>query len=191
MSPLVFDLALKLDPASLAGGWRILHAYGSPNPQDSALSEDGTVMKVRRLGAGGQEAAADKTHVIIKHHSSETLSGMERWGTGSQELPTPCAPPQIHTLFPSPKTEEGVKGGVLLLRMKPPPAGAGAPAPLALTVTYRDRTGTPFSSRKDVPLPDWVQAGTGAGAPAAPVYESSGIRKAVALARYVDALQSW
>ena len=32
VSPLVFDLALKLDPASLAAGWRILHAYGSPNP---------------------------------------------------------------------------------------------------------------------------------------------------------------
>ena len=54
VSPLVFDLALKLDPASLAAGWRILHAYGSPNPQDSALSEDGTVMKVcpgGRVGA--------------------------------------------------------------------------------------------------------------------------------------------
>ena len=47
-SPLVFDLALQVDAASLAGGdgWRILHVYGSPNPNDTALSGDGTVMRV-------------------------------------------------------------------------------------------------------------------------------------------------
>lgn len=48
VSPLVFDLALRLDRASLEAGWKILHAYGSPNPQETALSEDGTVMKVRQ-----------------------------------------------------------------------------------------------------------------------------------------------
>ena len=52
-SPLVFDLSLAVDSASLAtggdtGGWKILHVYGSPMPNDTALSSDGTVMKVGR-----------------------------------------------------------------------------------------------------------------------------------------------
>ena len=46
VSPLVYDLTLRLDPASQAAGWKILHAYGTPNPQDTAVSQDGTVMKV-------------------------------------------------------------------------------------------------------------------------------------------------
>ena len=45
VSPLVFDLALKVAQASLAGGWKILAAYGSPNPEETRLSEDGSIMK--------------------------------------------------------------------------------------------------------------------------------------------------
>ena len=47
--PLVFDLTLAVDNSSLAGGdngWRVLHVYGSPNPNDTALSGGGTIMKV-------------------------------------------------------------------------------------------------------------------------------------------------
>ena len=76
---------------------------------------------------------------------------------------------------------------MLLLRLKAPPAGGDAPPPLAITVSYRDRNMAPFSSRKAVLLPDWVRAGAGA----VPVFQSTGVRKAVALARYMDALQSW
>jgi hypothetical protein len=50
---------------------------------------------------------------------------------------------QINTLFPSPKTEEGIKGGVVLLRMRPPVAGANS-TPLQLSVTYTDREGKQF-----------------------------------------------
>ncbi len=49
--------------------------------------------------------------------------------------------PQVNTLFPSPKTEEGIKGGVVLLRMRPPTTGN---RPLQLTVTYTDREGKQF-----------------------------------------------
>lgn len=27
-------------------GWKILHVYGSPNPDETALNSDGTIMKV-------------------------------------------------------------------------------------------------------------------------------------------------
>ena len=47
----------------------------------------------------------------------------------------------MSTLFPSPKTDQGIKGGVVLLRMKPPAAGN---APLQLTVTYTDRQGKQY-----------------------------------------------
>lgn len=44
------------------------------------------------------------------------------------------------TLFPSPKTEEGIKGGVVLLRMQPPPGTTLATAPpLKLSAAYTDR----------------------------------------------------
>ncbi|PSC74536.1 Cell surface [Micractinium conductrix] len=148
VTPLVFDLSLAVDSASLAtggdtGGWKILHVYGSPMPNDTALSSDGTVMK-------------------------------------------------IQTLFPSPKTDQGVKGGVVLLRMRPPTAGA-ASRPLALTVAYSDRTGKSFSTQRAVELPAGLAAAAagGGGAGFLTYYQSSGVRKAVLLARYADMLQGW
>lgn len=46
----------------------------------------------------------------------------------------------MHTLFPSPKTEEGIKGGVVLLRLAPPAGTAIAAAPpLRLEACYQDR----------------------------------------------------
>ena len=52
-SPLVFDLALQVvtsganSSSADDSGWRILHVYGSPNPNETALSSDGTIMRVR------------------------------------------------------------------------------------------------------------------------------------------------
>ncbi len=109
----------------------------------------------------------------------------------------------------------------MLLRMRPPAEARAAAAPLSLTATYRDRSLQLFSSSKQVPIPQellaWEVAPTGADAGAggesscregeecaegaganaesagavAPLFQSTGVRKAVALARYVDALQSW
>ena len=63
----------------------------------------------------------------------------------NQTFLTPCPAAalqtQVHTLFPSPKTEEGVKGGVVLLRMLPPEGGE---APLGLEVSYVNREGDKF-----------------------------------------------
>lgn len=53
MTPLVFDLSLKIADDSLAAdggeGWKILAVYGSANPNDTALNSLGTIMKARRF----------------------------------------------------------------------------------------------------------------------------------------------
>lgn len=52
----------------------------------------------------------------------------------------PAPPPQVSTLFPSAKSEEGIKGGVVLLRMRPPPGtDARTAPPLRLSARYADR----------------------------------------------------
>ncbi|KAI8474497.1 MAG: hypothetical protein J3K34DRAFT_407955 [Monoraphidium minutum] len=149
VSPLVFDLELRVDPSSLAaasndgasktssagGGWRVAHVYGSPDTKEGE-GQDGSIMKVL-------------------------------------------------TLFPSPKTEEGVKGGVVLLRMTPPPGTTVATAPpLKLSAKYTDRSGKAFDTVRTVQVPADAKKG-------GPYFQSSGVRKAVALARLSDGLQSW
>lgn len=138
VTPLVFDLSLSVDPASTAAGWRMLAAYGSPNPNDTALGGNGTIMRV-------------------------------------------------NTLFPSPQTEEGIKGGVVLLRMAPPNTSnsdASANAPLKLSVSYTDRAGSSHNSLRSVELPEQLTNGL-------EFYQSTGVEKAVVLARYTDLLQTW
>ena len=109
--------------------------YGSPNPNDTALGGNGTIMRAS-------------------------------------------------TLFPSPKTEEGVKGGVVLLRLAPPAAGANAP--LQLAVTYSDRGGREHATRRTVGLPAEALAATAAGEQ--PFYGSTGVQKAVLLVSLVALL---
>ncbi|EFN50705.1 hypothetical protein CHLNCDRAFT_28788, partial [Chlorella variabilis] len=47
VTPLVFDLSLAVDPGSLGEqGWKVLHVYGSPNPNDTALNAAGTITQV-------------------------------------------------------------------------------------------------------------------------------------------------
>ncbi|KAL4859210.1 Sister chromatid cohesion protein PDS5 B-B [Chlorella vulgaris] len=139
VTPLVFDLNLAVDPGSLGpDGWKVLHVYGSPNPNDTALNSNGTVT-------------------------------------------------QVNTLFPAPKTEEGIKGGVVLLRMRPPTAGN---APLQLTVTYTDRAGQTFSNQRTVAVPEEVLPAAADGGDGT-YFDSNGVRKAVLLARYTDILHDW
>lgn len=152
--------------------------------------------------------------------------------------PSHC-PLQIDTLFPSPKTEQGIKGGVVLLRMSPPQGGS---RPLQLAVGYTDREGRQYrcvwgvgwgqgrmrwwvepgwrwplascscapvnrcpallwrpgsgppprrccSTKRTVGLPE--QAATASSGGGGSFFESSGVEKAVLLARYTDILHDW
>eukprot|EP01025_Chloroclados_australasicus_P027868 TRINITY_DN2757_c0_g1_i5.p1 TRINITY_DN2757_c0_g1~~TRINITY_DN2757_c0_g1_i5.p1 ORF type:complete len:739 (+),score=77.94 TRINITY_DN2757_c0_g1_i5:109-2217(+) len=87
---------------------------------------------------------------------------------------------EINTLFPSPKTEEGIKGGVVLLKLYKP----DQPVPLKLKVSYieRDRMQAQ-SSEAEVKLFDEQ--------PDQEFYGSTGVHKAVVLSRYVDLLRGW
>ncbi len=68
----MFDLTLSVDPGSLVAdggdGWRILHVYGSPNPNDTALSSDGTVMRVS--GIGGWQRKRRRTEPNVEREGS-------------------------------------------------------------------------------------------------------------------------
>lgn len=91
----------------------------------------------------------------------------------------------ITTLFPSPKTEEGIKGGVVLLRMGYTNSTLqGEAPPLTLDVSYTDRNGTRFTSNRDVDVPSRSPGND-------QIFSSSGTRKAVLLARYTDIVRNW
>lgn len=147
VNPVVFNLELKVAPSSLQqgngtqSGWRILHVYGSPNPNDTAYAA---------LGGNG------------------TIT-------------------RVTTLFPSPKTDQGIKGGVVLLRVAPPPEGVTS-APLALQASYSDRGGQNHTSERTVAFPkEALTSGVGGYA----YFQSTGVRKAVLLSRYSDLMRNW
>ncbi len=83
----------------------------------------------------------------------------------------------VKTLFPS-KTEGGrTKGGVVLLQL----AKTGESPELTLSASYENREGEAFASNRTITFEDRP----------APYYESSGVRKAVALQRYATLLRNW
>lgn len=153
-----------MDPESLAagaggagtaspapGGWRVQHVYGSPDSKERRLSGGGSIMRVR-LPAWPDE---HQSRAAALHMSTQAVSGWS--GVGSNHLGPALASAalQVHTLFPAAKSEEGIKGGVVLLRMLPPPGCTLATAPpLKLSARYTDRWGgaagcmlAPFGSR--------------------------------------------
>ncbi len=83
----------------------------------------------------------------------------------------------VNTLFPS-RTENGeTRGGVILLKLRP----IGRPGDLVLRASYLDREGRRGQSETRVNFPSEVSE----------QFANSGIRKAVALARYFDLMQLW
>lgn len=84
---------------------------------------------------------------------------------------------KVNTLFPSATTEEGTKGGVILLKL----AKTSSNSQLTLTVSYEDREGEDFESSAKVEFKGKESE----------YFENDGIRKAVLLARYADLLKDW
>lgn len=84
----------------------------------------------------------------------------------------------VNTLFPS-KSEGGeVKGGIVLLKLKPKSGNTGV---AKLVATYEDRSGQVFANNVDVNV---TKTDT-------EFYSSTGIQKAIVLSRYVNLLKYW
>lgn len=83
---------------------------------------------------------------------------------------------RVSTLFPAPATEEGSRGGIILLRLRP----TGPPAPITLTASYEDRGGGRHTSRQTVDF-----------APNGQAWGEATVRKAILLARYAGLLRQW
>lgn len=83
---------------------------------------------------------------------------------------------RVATLFPSPTTEEGTRGGVVLLRL----TKIGDNPAITLTAHYVDRAGKKSSTVRRLDF-----------RPEGQVYGSVSIRKAILLARYASLLRTW
>jgi len=93
---------------------------------------------------------------------------------------------RINTLFPAASRGGEVKGGLVLLQLRP---RHGNPAPTGqatLTVTYADRSGAVQSSAATVNLAPPV-----AGQGSSDRYDNPGIRKGILLVRYANLLRNW
>lgn len=82
----------------------------------------------------------------------------------------------VATLFPSPTTDGETRGGVILLRLDGSPSKA-----MDLVASWEEIDGSIESDRVQVPI----------DAESPEHFETSGIRKAVCLARYASTLQEW
>ncbi len=80
---------------------------------------------------------------------------------------------KINTLFPSKKSEETTKGGIVLLKLKKTKAANGD---IALKVTYKDRDGIVRSNEQQVIIEN---------------SQNSGIHKAILLSDYVNLMKNW
>ena len=88
---------------------------------------------------------------------------------------------KVNTLFPSKTSETGeVKGGVVLVKLKE--KNEMKNGELKLEVSYRDRNGEEYKNNQII---NFNKNKT------EEFYENSGIRKAIVLTRYVNALKSW
>ena len=88
---------------------------------------------------------------------------------------------KVNTLFPSKTSETGeVKGGVVLVKLKE--KNEMKNGELKLEVSYKDRNGKEYKNNQII---NFNKNKT------EEFYENSGIRKAIVLTRYVNALKSW
>ena len=85
---------------------------------------------------------------------------------------------KVNTLFPTEKTEEGTRGGLVLLHLKKIP---GQNNILSLKVSYEDRKGQQDS---DVVEFEFEEREEG-------YYANTGVRKGIVLARYASLIRNW
>ena len=86
---------------------------------------------------------------------------------------------KVNTLFPS-KSEGGeVKGGVILLKVAL--KNGSVDGKVNIKVSYKDRNGKEYSDTQEVTFPNGLDE----------YYDNTGIRKAIVLTRYANALKDW
>lgn len=83
----------------------------------------------------------------------------------------------VETLFPSRRTDNRTEGGVILVKLEK----TGEYRRVRLTARYETRTGQVWETNRTVEFDDEEP----------PYYETSGVRKAVVLARYADLMRNW
>ncbi len=100
------------------------------------------------------------------------------YGTDSEDLSSGNIM-KVNTLFPSSTNENSEsKGGVILLKLKKKDNSTNNK--INLRVSYTDRDGNKHSNSQDIEFNKNEE-----------FYENTGIRKAIALTRYVNTLKSW
>lgn len=85
---------------------------------------------------------------------------------------------KVNTLFPSDNTEEGTKGGIVILKLRKLEAGSSE---LSLTVSYEDRIGNIDGSSETITFENIAPES----------FDNTGIRKAVLLSRYANLMKNW
>ena len=79
----------------------------------------------------------------------------------------------VNTLFPSPVSEKGIKGGIIVVKLR----RTGSSKAMELRVSYEDRGGNRHSSRQRIAFSSEEP--------------STGLRKGVLLSRYASLLKAW
>lgn len=89
----------------------------------------------------------------------------------------------INTLFPSASSEEGNKGGIVLLQLKGKP---GESNEIKLNVSYQNRDGQEFQNSETISADNYQLPDNTNGK-----YDNNAIRKAILLTRYANMLKNW
>jgi len=82
---------------------------------------------------------------------------------------------EVDTLFPSDSSDEGVKGGVILVKLKK----QGDSEDIKIKVSYKDRDNNPYKVEKTIKFKSGNYT------------DNSGIKKAIALTDYVSLMKNW
>jgi len=123
-------------------------------------------------------------NVQVKIASSSTIEAERVYGSPGHEIPQQGVLLEILSTFPSPKeNDDQTKGGIVLIKLKKPQQQAGE-AELKVVVSYDDADGKHYSDENTIVVS--LAAASPKG-----YYSGSAIRKAIALARFVNIMKWW